>query len=215
MRSQTTGSGNTGPEREFTAGLTTEASVRQMFERQKAYFATDATKPYEWRIEQLARLSLMLREHYERFSEASRRDFKTALQEHHFEVGASIGSIEFMKSQVKDWMRPAAAPVPKFLAASGHRAIVYREPYGVTLVMCPFNGPLVLSLRPAATALSAGNPCILKLSTAIPATNALLLELIPEYFPPEVLTAIAGNRDTVAELLQLPFDFIFLTGSVT
>ena len=185
-----------------------------VFDKQQAYFATDATKTYEWRIDQLDRLSRMLKENEKRFSEASKRDFKTALQENVFEVAASIGSIEFTKSQVKEWMKPVEAPLPKFLAGSGHKGIVYREPYGVTLIICPFNGPLVLSLRPAAAALSAGNPCILKLSEALPATDEALLELIPKYFEPEALAAVTGNREKVAELLQLPFDFIFLTGSV-
>jgi aldehyde dehydrogenase (NAD+) len=197
-----------------TPGETRGLSVQNLFDRQKAYFATDVTKTYEWRIDQLDRLVRMLKENYDRFSEASKRDFKTALEENIFEVAASIGSIELMKSQLKEWMEPVEAPIPKFLAASGHKGIVYREPYGVTLIICPFNGPLVLSLRPAATALSAGNPCILKLSQAIPATDELLLELIPKYFEPEALTAVSGHRDMVAEMLQLPFDFIFLTGSV-
>jgi aldehyde dehydrogenase (NAD+) len=195
-------------------GLTRQVSFQDLFDKQKAYFDSDVTKTYEWRIDQLDRLIRMLKENDKRFSEASRRDFKTALQENIFEVAASIGSIELMKSQIKDWMKPVEAHIPKFLTASGHKGIVYREPYGVTLIMCPFNGPLVLSLRPAATALSAGNPCILKLSEAIPATDELLLELIPKYFEPEALSAVSGHRDEVAKLLQLPFDFIFLTGSV-
>src|SRR5215831_4973920 len=105
-------------------------SVRQTFEKQKAYFASDVTKSYEWRVDQLDRLIRMLRENYERFSEASRMDFKTALQENIFEVAASIASIEFTKSQLKEWMTPVEAPLPKFLAASGHKGIVYREPFG-------------------------------------------------------------------------------------
>jgi aldehyde dehydrogenase (NAD+) len=79
-------------------------------------------------------------------------------------------------------MKPVEAPLPKFLAASGHKGMVYREPYGVTLIICPFNGPLLLSLRPAVGALSAGNPCILKLSEALLATDELLLELISQVF---------------------------------
>ena len=189
-------------------------AFQDIFDKQKAYFATDVTKTYEWRIDQLDRLSRMLKENDKRFSEASRRDIKTALQENIFEVSASLATIEFTKSQLREWMKLVEAPIPKFLAASGHKGIVYREPYGVTLIICPFNGPLLLSLRPAATALSAGNPCILKLSDAIPATDELLLELIPKYFEPEALTAVSGNREKVTELLQLPFDFIFVTGSV-
>ncbi|HEY9466838.1 MAG TPA: aldehyde dehydrogenase family protein, partial [Vicinamibacterales bacterium] len=125
------------------------SDVRDLFERQKAYFATDATKSYEWRIDQLDRLLRMLRENEQRFFAAVKSDFKTALQEYVFEVAASIGSIEAIKAQLKDWMKPVVAPIPKFLADSGHKGIVYREPYGVTLIMCPFNGPLTLSLRPA------------------------------------------------------------------
>jgi aldehyde dehydrogenase (NAD+) len=189
-------------------------SVEELFGKQKAYFRTDVTKTYEWRIDQLDRLVRMLKENYQRFADASCKDFKTAAQENLFEVSASIATSEFTKSQLKEWMKPVEAPLPKFLAASGHKGMVYREPYGVTLIICPFNGPLVLSLRPAVAALSAGNPCILKLSEALLATDELLLELIPKYFEPEALGAVVGGREIVTNLLKLPFDFIFLTGSV-
>jgi aldehyde dehydrogenase (NAD+) len=191
-----------------------QARIEDLFNKQKAYFASDATKTYEWRIDQLDRLIRMLKENYKRFSDASCDDFKTATQENVFEVSACIASTEFAKSLLKEWMKPVEAPLPKFLAASGHKGMVYREPYGVTLVICPFNGPLLLSLRPALAALSAGNPCILKLSEALPATDELLLELIPKYFEPEALSAVVGGKEVVTKLLALPFDFIFLTGSV-
>jgi len=143
-----------------------ETRAQDLFNKQKAYFASDATKTYEWRIDQLNRLTRMLKENFDRFADASRNDFKTASQENVFEVSASIASCESAKPQLKEWMKPVEAPLPKFLAASGHKGMVYREPYGVTLIICPFNGPLILSLRPAVAALSAGNPCILKLSEA-------------------------------------------------
>jgi aldehyde dehydrogenase (NAD+) len=197
-----------------TQGRTGEGFAQGLFDKQKAYFATDVTKTYEWRIDQLDRLSRMVKENSARFSEAWKRDFKAAIQENIFEVSTTIASIECAKSQLKEWMKPVEAPIPKFLAGSGHKGIVYREPYDVTLIICPFNGPLVLSLRPACTALYAGNPCILKLSEAILATDELLLELIPKYFEPEALAAVMGSREEVTELLQLPFDFMFVTGSV-
>src|SRR5262245_18837406 len=198
----------------FTQSATKGVPVPDVFEKQRAYFATDVTKSYEWRIDQLDRLIRMLKDNYERFTNASRADFKTARQEHVFEVSAPIATSEFAKSQLKEWMKPVEAPLPKFLAASGHKGMVYREPYGVTFIICPFNGPLLLSLRPAVTALSAGNPCLLKLSEALRATDELLLELIPKYFEPEALSAVVGGREVVTQLLALPFDFIFLTGSV-
>ena len=91
--------------------------------------------------------------------------------------------------------------------------MVYRDPYGVALIIGPFNGPLLLLLRPAITALAAGNTCVLKLSAALSATNAILLELVPKYFDPRAVSAVAGNREQTTELLKLPFDFIFFTGS--
>jgi aldehyde dehydrogenase (NAD+) len=191
-----------------------ETRAQDLFNKQKAYFASDATKSYEWRIDQLDRLVRMLKDNYKLFSDASCNDFKTAVQENVFEVSACIASAEFTKSQLKEWMRPVEAPIPKFLAASGHKGVVYREPYGVTLIICPFNGPLLLSLRPAVGALSAGNPCMLKLSEALPATDELLLELIPKYFEPEAFCAVVGGKEVVTKVLTFPFDFIFLTGSV-
>src|SRR5499433_2859708 len=191
-----------------------ETRAEDLFNKQKAYFSSDATKTYEWRIDQLNRLTRMLKENFERFTDASRKDFKTASQENVFEVSATIATTESTKSQLKEWMKPVEAPLPKFLAASGHKGIVYREPYGVTLIICPFNGPLILSLRPAVAALSAGNPCILKLSEMLLATDELLLDLIPKYFEPEALSAVVGAREVVTKLLTFPFDFIFLTGSV-
>jgi aldehyde dehydrogenase (NAD+) len=197
-----------------TQFATSWASVEALFNKQKAHFASDATKSYEWRVDQLERIVRMLKENYQRFADASCQDFKTASQENVFEVSATIATAEFAKSQVKEWMKPVEAPLPKFLAASGHKGMVYREPYGVTLIICPFNGPLLLSLRPAVAALSAGNPCILKLSEALLATDELLQELIPRYFEEESLSAVVGGRETVTNVLKLPFDFIFLTGSV-
>lgn len=198
----------------FTHPASEELRAQDLFNKQKAYFASDATKTYAWRFDQLDRLVHMLKENYQRFADASCKDFKTASQENVFEVSASIATSEFAKSQLKEWMKPVEAPLPKFLAKSGHKGVVYREPYGATLIICPFNGPLLLSLRPAVAALSAGNPCILKLSEALPATDELLLELIPKYFEPESFSAVVGGREIVTNLLKLPFDFIFLTGSV-
>ena len=204
----------TGESQAATQLTSEETRAQGFFDRQKAHFASDATKSYEWRVDQLDRLSRMLKENYQQFADASCKDFKTASQENVFEVSATIATSQYAKSQLKEWMKPVEAPLPKFLAASGHKGMVYREPYGVTLIICPFNGPLLLSLRPAVAALSAGNPCILKLSELLLATDELLLELIPKYFEPEALSAVVGGKEVVTKLLSFPFDFIFLTGSV-
>ena len=188
-------------------------SFQDVFDQQKAYFETSVTKSYEWRIEQLDRMGRMLIENESRLQRAVAEDFKTAKQEYFFETFASIAEVEFQKSELKTWMEPVDAPIPRFLAETGHKATVYREPYGVALIIGPFNGPLTLLIRPAITALAAGNTCVLKVTESLAATSALLLELVPKYFDPRAVVAVPGHRDQVTELLKLPFDFIFFTGS--
>src|SRR5260221_1151795 len=141
-------------------------------------------------------------------------DFKTASQEKVFEIMAPVGTAVFAKAELKEWMKPVDVVVPRALRESGHTAKVYREPYGVTLVIGPFNGPLTLLFDPAVQVIAAGNPCILKLSAGLPATSKRLLDLIPQYFDPRSVTAVTGSKEEVTELLNLPFDLIFLPGSV-
>ena len=184
-----------------------------IFDAQKALFASGVTRTYDWRVEQLDRMAHMIGENEERFQKAMAKDFKTASQEYIFETQASAGETEVQKSQLKEWMKPVEAPVPRFLAKTGHKGMVYREPYGVALIIGPFNGPLLLLIRPALAALAAGNTCILTLSEALPATTNVLLELVPKYFDPSAVTAVAGGKEPNTELLKLPFDFIFFTGS--
>jgi aldehyde dehydrogenase (NAD+) len=190
----------------------TEGRIEAAFYRQKDYFNTNVTKSFEWRIRQLHQLFLMLSENMDSLCEALNSDFKTALSEKVFEVAALTGLIEVTRSNLKAWMEPIELAVPRFLRESGHKAMLYREPYGVMLIMGPFNGPLISLLRPAITALAAGNTCILKVSDA-PATAKLLLDLVPKYFEPCALMAFAANSEQIAEVLRLPFDFIFFTGS--
>ena len=186
---------------------------QNIFDAQKALFASGVTRTYDWRLEQLDCMARMIGENEERFQKAMAKDFKTASQEYIFETQASAGETEVQKSQLKEWMKPVEAPVPRFLAKTGHKGMVYREPYGVALIIGPFNGPLLLLIRPALAALAAGNTCILTLSEALPATTNVLLELVPKYFDPSAVTAVAGGKEPNTELLKLPFDFIFFTGS--
>ncbi|MEA2817897.1 MAG: aldehyde dehydrogenase, partial [Rhodospirillaceae bacterium] len=186
---------------------------QKVFDAQQAYFASGVTRSYAWRVEQLDRMGRMIKENEAALQKAMAHDFKTASQEYIFETEASFLETEYQKSQLQSWMAPQEAPVPRALAATGHKGIVYRDPYGVVLIMGPFNGPLLLLLRPAITALAAGNTCLLKLSEQLGATSARLMELVPRYFDQGAVTAVMGHREEVTELLKLPFNFIFFTGS--
>ena len=111
---------------------------QEIFDQQKAYFDSDATKSYEWRIDQLTRLESLVNDNATVLEAAMSTDFKTASQEKVFEIMAPVGTAAFAKAELKKWMEPVDVVVPKALRESGHTAKVYREPYGVTLVIGPF-----------------------------------------------------------------------------
>src|SRR5271155_3136786 len=188
---------------------------QDVLDAQKKLFGTGVTRSFDWRVDQLNRMGKMISENEAALQKAMQQDFKTASQEYIFETQACFLETEYQKSQLENWMKPEKAPVPRQLAATGHKGLVYRDPYGVTLIIGPFNGPLLLLLRPAITALSAGNTCVLKLSEQLIETSKLVLKLVPKYFEPGAVIAVPGGREENTALLALPFDFIFFTGSTT
>ncbi|MBO9663513.1 aldehyde dehydrogenase family protein [Dokdonella sp.] len=184
-----------------------------LFEAQKARFFSDATKSYEWRIDQLDRMQRLLLENRDAFCAALYQDFGKPPFEQLFEITVPTGVIKYYRENLKELMAPQPVEIPKGLEATGNRGVVYKEPYGVTLVIGPFNAPVLLLLDPAIAALAAGNPVILKPANTTPATAALFQKLVPQYFDPRDVAVVTGGREEIGELLKLPFDFIFFTGS--
>lgn len=184
-----------------------------IFDVQRARFLSDATKSYEWRIEQLDRMERMLRERQDELCAALHQDFGKPSFEQLFEITVPLGVIRYYREHLRELMAPQPVPIPKGLEAGGNRGVILKEPYGVTLVIGPFNAPILLLLDPAIAALAAGNTVILKPANTTPATAALLQKYLSQYFEPENVGVVTGGREEIAELLELPFDFIFFTGS--
>jgi len=186
---------------------------QSIFDKQKEFFYTDISKTYQWRMDQLGRLERMLTENQEAFCQALKTDFNKPPFEQLFEITVPLGNIKYYKENLKELMDPESVAIPKGLEETGNKGIIYKEPFGVTLVIGPFNAPILLLLDPAIAALAAGNPVILKPANVTPTVAALFQELIPKYFEPESVSIVTGGREEITALLQLPFDFIFFTGS--
>src|SRR6202046_4298319 len=105
-------------------------SFQEIFNKQKAYFDSDATKSYEWRIDQLTRLENLCNENSEALEAAMGSDFKTASQEKVFEIMAPVGTAAFAKAELREWMKPVDVVVPKALRESAHHTKVYQGPTG-------------------------------------------------------------------------------------
>lgn len=186
---------------------------QNIFETQKEFFYTDTSKTFEWRIDQLSRLEKFLTENQEAFCQALKTDFNKPPFEQLFEITVPLGNIKYYKENLQKLMAPEQVAIPKGLEETGNKGIIYKEPYGVTLVIGPFNAPVLLLLDPAIAALAAGNPVVLKPANTTPTVAKLFEELIPKYFEPEAVNVVTGGREEITELLNLPFDFIFFTGS--
>ncbi|CAH0262973.1 aldehyde dehydrogenase family protein [Chryseobacterium sp. Bi04] len=186
---------------------------QNIFDTQKEFFFSDQSKTYEWRMDQLNRMEKFLTENQDVFCKALEQDFGKPPFEQLFEITVPLGVIKYYKENLKQLMTPQKTEIPKGLEETGNSGIIYKEPYGVTLVIGPFNAPVLLLLDPAIAALAAGNTVILKPANTTPTVAQLFAELIPKYFEPEAVTAVTGGREEITELLQLPFDFIFFTGS--
>lgn len=186
---------------------------QSMLDAQRLRFNSDITKTYEWRIEQLDKMERMLHEHQDALCAALYEDFGKPPFEQLFEISVPAGVIRYYREHLHELMAPQKVAIPSALEAAGNAGMIYKEPYGVTLVIGPFNAPILLLLDPAIAALAAGNTVVLKPANTTPATAALLSRLVPQYFASEDVAVVTGGRQEIGALLELPFDFIFFTGS--
>lgn len=186
---------------------------QSILDAQREHFLSDATRGYDWRINKLDRMERMLTENKAALCQALFDDFGKPPFEQLFEITVPLGVIRYYRENLQALMAPEPVKIPDGLEMTGNRGVIYKEPYGVTLVIGPFNAPILLLLDPAIAALAAGNTVILKPANTTPRTAALLAELVPRYFAPEDVAIVTGGREQITALLELPFDFIFFTGS--
>ncbi|MES2814603.1 MAG: aldehyde dehydrogenase family protein [Pseudomonadota bacterium] len=122
-----------------------------------------------------------------------------------------LQDIAHVRRHLRRWMRPRR--VWPALASFGASGRIERQPRGTCLIIAPWNFPFQLAIGPLVSCLAAGNAAILKPSEMTPATSALLARLMAETFPPDLVTVVEGDKSVAEELLSLPFDHIFFTGS--
>ncbi len=180
------------------------ASTRQAYDQR-------ITRPLEWRYEQLDALSVMLREHTERFTAALAADLgKSATEVWTTEIGFSLNDIEHQRKHLADWAKPRRVKTP--LMFQPGRSRIMPEPKGVALVIAPWNYPLQLLVAPMAAAIAAGNAIVAKPSEMAPATSAALVELCGRHLDDRTIKVVAGGVEASTALLEQRFDHIFFTG---
>lgn len=189
-------------------------SIQETVERCRAYFSTGATIPVEARIEALRALERSIVAHEDDINAALYKDLgKSATESYMCEVGLTLAELRYQLRHVRRWARRHRKPTG--LANFHATSFTVAEPYGVALIMSPWNYPFMLTMEPLAGAIAAGNTCVLKPSAYSPATSAVIRQVVAEALPAEYVAVVEGGRAENAELLDQTFDYIFFTGGVT
>ena len=186
--------------------------MKEMIASQRKYFQAGHTRPISDRKKNLRKLHNLLMENESMLTEAIYKDFKKpALVTVENELSLPYGEINNAIRNLKRWSRSRWRLTD--LANFPARTRTNPVPYGVTLVIGPWNYPFMLSLVPMISALAAGNTVILKPSEVTSHSSAVLAELINSNFPKELIHVVEGGVGETTELLKLKFDKIFFTGS--
>jgi aldehyde dehydrogenase (NAD+) len=182
--------------------------------RQRAYFGIGATRSLEFRMEALRKLRSALMSNEQMLLDALRSDLnKSPAEAYMSEFGMVLEEIRFHLRHLPQWVRNKT--VPSALSQFCGRSLIVPEPYGVALIMSPWNYPVLLCLLPLIGAISAGNCAIVKPSAYTPAASAALAKLLRETFDSNYIAVVEGGREQNRALLDEQFDYIFFTGSVT
>ncbi|MBQ8100948.1 MAG: iron-containing alcohol dehydrogenase [Paludibacteraceae bacterium] len=191
----------------------TEASIREIVEAQRRFFRTGTTLPVSWRKQQLKRLKTAVLAHEKEFEEALAADLgRSAVEAYLCDIGPIVVEINEMLAGLSRWARPERH-FSGLMCFPSMVTKVYKMPYGVSLVISPFNFPILLTIGVVAAAMAGGNTVVIKSSSKSAASTAALKRFFAEVFPPEYVTLIDGGHDVADMCLAQRFDKIFYTGS--
>ena len=189
-------------------------NIHELVAFQRSAFMAQHPSPVESRLEQLETLKNAILERENEICAALESDLgKCPGEAYMAEIGMVLSEITSAMKHLKKWARPKRVKTP--LVHFPARSYLLKEPYGVVLIMSPWNYPFMLTLSPFVGALAAGNHCILKPSNDSPATSQMIARLIADCFPPEQAAVVLGGRMENQALLDERFDYIFFTGGKT
>ena len=190
----------------------TEQEIKDLVTRQRSYFQSGATLPVSARLAALRRLYDAISSHEKEIRRALQKDLgKSGFESYMCETGMVLEEISYMLKHTPKFAREQRVHTP--LAQFCSRSYKKPSPYGVTLIMSPWNYPFMLTLSPLADALAAGNTAVVKPSAYSPYTSEVLLSILTECFDPKYVAVVTGGRAENTCLLREHFDYIFFTGS--
>lgn len=190
----------------------TDDNVRNLIKKQRKFFESGTTQNVEFRLAALRRLKNFIHKYENDLNEALKEDLnKCGFESYMCETGLLLSEITYMEKHIRKFAKEKRVLTP----LSQFHSVSYKKPspYGVVLVMSPWNYPVLLTLEPMVDAIAAGNTVILKPSAYSAKTSEVLSKLIKECFNEKYVALITGGRQENEALLNEKFDYIFFTGS--
>lgn len=192
----------------------TSNEINQIVDRQRAFFHTRTTLPVSYRLNALRRLRESIIRHESAIHQALQNDLgKSAFESYMCETGLALSELSYMLKHTRSFAKEKRVHTP--LAQFHSRSYRKPVPYGVCLIMSPWNYPFLLTIDPLIDAIAAGNTAVIKPSAYAPHTGAILQKILKECFSQEYVAVVTGGRAENTSLLKEHFDYIFFTGSAS
>lgn len=187
--------------------------INEIITKQQAYFKKGETLDVNFRIAALKRLKASILKFEDEIYAALHKDLGKGKSEGYFcEVGMVLNEIDYMLRHIRSFAKDKRVhtPLAQFHATSFRRP----SPYGVVLIMSPWNYPFMLTMDPVVDALAAGNTVCVKPSAYSPETSKIIEKVCSDAFASDYVSVVTGGRKENQALLDQDFDYIFFTGSV-
>ncbi|HBF2787428.1 TPA: aldehyde dehydrogenase [Clostridioides difficile] len=186
--------------------------IKELVKMQRKYYNTGKTRDISFRIEQLKKLKLVVSQNEEKILLALKKDLnKSDFEGFMTEVGMFYSELNFAIKNIRKWskIKRVKSSMVNFPSISK----IVPQPYGVTLIMSPWNYPFQLALIPLVWSLAAGNCVILKPSEYSVSTSSVVKDIVEDTFSKEYVAVVQGSQEECEKLLLERFDYIFFTGS--
>jgi aldehyde dehydrogenase (NAD+) len=188
------------------------STIQGAFDKTKAAFASGKTLDLKWREDQLNALIKGWNDLQNEFNEALKKDL--GLTDYHCFVFSTDGvntELNHTLANFKKWNEPKACETPGGLQPG--KSYLLPEPFGVVLVLGPWNYPMLCSLPYIGSAIAAGNAAVLKPSELAPNCSKVMVTLFEKYMDKDAFAVIEGGPKVATEILKFQWDFIVFTGS--
>lgn len=191
---------------------TSKKEIERLFQLQREHQYSYGNQPIRDRIKRLDQLKKTVEKYRSEIHQAVYNDFR----KHHTEVDATellpiFAEIKHAKRHIRSWTSRQKVTTP--LSLLGSSSYILHEPKGVSLIIAPWNFPIMLTLAPLIGAISAGCPAILKPSENTPHSSKVLRKIVSEAFEEHEVSLVEGGIQTSTDLLSFPFNHIYFTGA--